>query len=184
MIVRTLTADDVDLVARVDRSEHVDVEFAVVDGELRPRPASLVDIPPWDTEGAGPHSVAAKERFCREVLSTGAALLGAYDGQELLGLAIVDPVFEPPLAWLAFLHVSRPHRRRGVASALWDAAVRVALMAGADAMYVSAVPTGSAVRFYLSHGCELAVPPHPRLHAQEPDDIHLVGSLPSETVRV
>jgi GNAT superfamily N-acetyltransferase len=51
------------------------------------------------------------------------------------------------LAWLAFLFVSRPYRRRGVASALWAAAVKVAATGGAEAMYVSAVPTGSAVGF-------------------------------------
>jgi len=64
-----------------------------------------------------------------------------------------------------------------VASALWDAAVEVAMAAGAESMYVSAVPTGSAVEFYLSRGCELANPVHPALYAEEPDDIHLVCSL-------
>ena len=35
----------------------------------------------------------------------------------LLGAAVVDGSFVPALAWLAFLHVSRRYRRRGVASA-------------------------------------------------------------------
>jgi hypothetical protein len=61
-----------------------------------------------------------------------------------------------------------------VASALWAAAVKVAATGGAEAMYVSAVPTGSAVGFYLSRGCELAEPVHVALYAKEPDDIHLV----------
>jgi len=51
------------------------------------------------------------------------------------------------------------------------------MAAGAESMYVSAVPTGSAVEFYLSRGCELANPVHPALYAEEPDDIHLVCSL-------
>jgi hypothetical protein len=41
-------------------------------------------------------------------------------------------------------------------------------------MYVSAVPSGSAVGFYLSRGCELAEEPHRDLFAHEPEDIHLV----------
>ncbi len=49
--------------------------------------------------------------------------------------------------------------------------------AGAEAMYVSAVPTGSAVGFYLSKGCALADPVHPELFAAEPADVHLVYSL-------
>lgn len=90
---------------------------------------------------------------------------------------MVDCSFEPSLAWLAFLHVSRPYRRRGVASALWGAAVEVAAAASAESMYVSAVPTGSAVGFYVSRGCELAEPVHPALYAKERDDLHLICSL-------
>jgi GNAT superfamily N-acetyltransferase len=175
--VRRLGPDDVGLIARIDRSEHVDVEYAVVDGQLVERPVSMADIPPWDLVGAGPHSVAAKIAFCAPLVSGGAALFGAFEGVRLLGLAVVDASFEPRLAWLAFLHVSREVRRRGAASALWGAAVREGARAGAESIYVSAVPTGSAVGFYLSRGCRLADPVHPALYAQEPDDIHLVCSL-------
>jgi predicted N-acetyltransferase YhbS len=94
-----------------------------------------------------------------------------------MGLAVIIPAFEPPLAQLSWLHVSRPHRRRGAASALWQRAVELSRAAGATAMYVSATPTSSAVGFYLQQGCRLADPPHPDLFALEPDDIHLVLDL-------
>lgn len=94
-----------------------------------------------------------------------------------MGLATVHPTFEPALAWLATLHVSRPHRPRGAASVLWDAAVGLAREAGARRLYVSATPTGSAVGFYLGRGCRLADPVHPELVAREPHDIHLVCLL-------
>jgi ribosomal protein S18 acetylase RimI-like enzyme len=169
--------DDVGLIARIDRSEHVDVEYAVVDGHLIERPPSMADIPPWDPVGTGPHSVAAKVAFCAPLVARGAGLFGAFEGDDLLGLAVVDCSFEPRLGWLAFLHVSRQFRRRGAASALWGAAVHEAARASADAIYVSATPTGSAVGFYLSRGCRLADPVHPALYAREPDDIHLTCSL-------
>ena len=177
--VQRLGFDDVGLIARIDRSEHVDVEYAVVDGHLIERPASIehADIPPWDLVGAGPNSVAAKVAFCAPLVAGGAALFGAFEGDRLLGLAVVDGSFEPRLGWLAFLHVSRQVRRRGAASALWGAAVHEAAQAGAESIYVSAVPTGSAVGFYLSRGCGLANPVHPALYASEPDDIHLTCSL-------
>ena len=175
--VQRLGFDDVGLIAGIDRSEHVDVEYAVVDGHLIERPVSMADIPPWDQVGAGPHSVASKVAFCAPLVAGGAALFGAFEGDRLLGLAVVDGSFEPRLAWLAFLHVSRRGRRRGAASALWGAAVQEATKAGAESMYVSATPTGSAVGFYLSRGCKLADPVHPTLYAREPDDIHLVCSL-------
>lgn len=175
--VLRLGIDELGLIAKIDRTEHVDVEYAVVDGQLTERPASMTDIPPWDAEGAGEHSVADKVAFCAPLVAAGAAIFGAFERHRLLGVVVVDASFESALAWLAFLHVSRPGRRRGVASALWEAAVQEAIEAGATSVYVSATPTGSAVGFYLSRGCRLAVPVHPALYAEEPDDIHLVCSL-------
>jgi predicted N-acetyltransferase YhbS len=111
--------------------------------------------------------------FCRSVLARGGALLCAVERERTLGVAIVHPTYEPSLAWLAFLHVSRPYRRRGAAQALWAAAVEMSLAAGARSIYVSATPTESAVGFYLRQGCRLAQPVDPDLFAAEPDDIHL-----------
>jgi ribosomal protein S18 acetylase RimI-like enzyme len=179
MEIRRLTSDDLGLIGRIDRSEHLDVEYTVVDGVLTERPASMTDVPPWDPVGRGPHSVAVRIDFCRPLLANGAAFLGAFDGDEVMGLVVVQGDFEPGLAWLAFLHVSRPYRRSEVASALWIEAVTEARSAGADSMYVSSAPTGSAVGFYCSRGCELADPVHPVLYAMEPDDIHFVYRLGS-----
>lgn len=169
---------DLGLIAQIDRSEHVEVEYTVVDGGVAERPVSMTDIPPWDPVGTGPHSVAAQIAFCEQPVRRGALFLGAFDDDETLGLAIVDTSFEPSMAWLVFLYVSRPHRGRGVASALWEAVVDAAKAAGAASIYLSAVPTGSAVGFYLSRGCRLADPVNPALYADEPDDIHLIYSLP------
>jgi GNAT superfamily N-acetyltransferase len=178
MRVRRLLADDVALIATIDRSEHVDVQYGVIDGRLTEQPVAMTEIPTWDPTGSGPHGVAAQVDFCAALIADGAVLLGTLDQDRAVGLAIVDPSFETRLAWLAFLYVSRPHRRRGAARALWRAAVDVALAAGAESIYVSAVPTGSAVGFYLRQGCRLADPVHPALFAKEPDDIHLIRSLP------
>lgn len=172
--VRTLGSGDLNLIARIDRTEHVDVEYAVVDGQLIERPASIPDVRPWDPIGTGEHSVASMIVFCEPIVARGAAFFGAFDGDTLLGLAIVEAAFEPGLAWLAFLHVSREARRQGAASALWDSAIKEAAATGAESIYVSATPTGSAVGFYRSRGCTLANPPHPALVAAEPEDIHLV----------
>jgi GNAT superfamily N-acetyltransferase len=177
MRVVPLGTDDLSRIGDIDRTEHVDVQLGVVDGRLVEQPVVMADIPAWDPVGSGPHSVAAHIEWCETVLASGAAFLGALDGDQTAGLAIVDPSFEPELAWLAFLHVSRPHRRRGVASALWGAAVAIAREADAAAIYVSATPTGSALGFYLRQGCRLADPVHPDLYAHEPDDIHLVCAL-------
>jgi hypothetical protein len=177
MQVRRLRAEDVSLVATIDRSEHVDVQYCVIDGELQEIPAAIAEVAPWDPTGSGPHSVTAKIAFCESVIARGGILLGALDHERTVGLAIVHPAFEPPLAWLAFLHVSRPDRRRGAAQALWNVATAIVVANGAESIYVSATPTESAVGFYLRQGCRLAHPVHPDLFAVEPEDIHLVRSL-------
>lgn len=175
--VRRLTKDDVALVAEIDRSEHIEVEYEVKHGRLVERPVTMSEVPPWATVGDGEHTVAHYIASCTALVADGGILLGAFDGTEVAGLAIVDPDFEDGRAWLAFLHVSRPHRRRGAARALWAAAAELGRDSGARSMYVSATPTGSAVGFYLSQGCRLADPVHPALFAMEPDDIHLVCAL-------
>lgn len=178
MNVRRLEPSDVALVASIDRSEHVEVQYRIVDGRLVEAPVQVAAIPTWDPDGSGEHSVAHHIAFSASVVAEGAALFGAFDGDgEVMGLATVHPRFEPGLAWLATLHVSRPHRRRGVASALWEAGTAFARKAGARCLYVSATPTGSAVGFYLRRGCRLADPVHPELFVREPEDIHLLCPL-------
>ena len=48
---------------------------------------------------------------------------------------------------------------------------------GADQLYVSAVPSESAVGFYRSQGFRLADEVHPDLYELEPDDIHMIKEL-------
>ena len=177
--IKPIALDDLrEVMAAIDRSEHVGGEYAVVDGRLVERPVTISDIPPLDPVGDGPHSVAAKVQFCSAVVAEhGGVVLGAYAGERVAGVAVVAPCFEPAMAWFAYLDVNRADRRHGVASALWEAAVHHAQERGARQMYVSATPTRSAVGFYLSRGCRLADPVHAGLFEHEPDDIHLVADL-------
>ena len=174
--IRRLAPSEISMIAGIDRSESVEVQYEVRDGQIVERPVSMADIPDWDREGDGEHSLAHQLRVGAEHLTAGGILLGAITDQgDIAGAAIVDPDFEPPIAWLAWLHVSRPHRRLGVAHALWTEATALARAAGATSMYISATPTGSAVGFYLAHGAVLADPVHPVLFEREPDDVHLVA---------
>jgi len=170
---RHLAPTDLYLIGEIDRSEHVTVEYVIVGGQLTTNPVDW-DVPSFDPVGIGEHSVVALVEHWKPVVDRGGTLIGAFDGDQFLGLAIIEPSFEPGLAWLAFLHVSKPARRRGVATALWTEVTQLAVKAGANSMYVSATPTGSAVGFYLSRGCTLFQEPHPLLFEQEPEDIHLI----------
>jgi len=171
--IRELGADCIELIREIDRSEHIDVHYAVRDGRLRGEHVDF-EVPQWDPEGHGDHSSARRITEFRPMVENGAILLGAFIDDHLAGIAIVDPLFDGRTAWFAFLHVSRAYRRRGVASALWAAGTEIAAAADATSVYVSSTASGSAVGFYTSRGCRLATAPHPELFAKEPEDIHLI----------
>ncbi len=79
---------------------------------------------------------------------------------------------------VAFLHVSRPYRRRGIATALLDELSRRARGRGARQLYVSASDTESAIAFYLRHGWRPAEEVDPAIAAEnEPTDIALTLGL-------
>ncbi len=178
--VRFLTPGDIGLLRDIDRSEQLEVEYTVESGSLVSSKTSMY-VPPWDPSGSGDHSVSHLIAFCSPHLDQGAQLLGAFDEEAIVGMALVEPSLHPGLGWLALLHVSNGRRRGGVGQTLWNAAASIAHDSGANALYVSATPTGSAVQFYLKQGCQLAGPDEivEELFALEPDDVHLVCDLSS-----
>lgn len=170
--IRELGAEGIELIREIDRSEHIDLQYAFKNGRLLSEAVDF-EVPSWDTEGHGEHSSARRISEFRPIVDSGATLLGAFVDGLFAGIAIVDPSFDGDTAWFAFLHVSRAYRRMGIASALWTTGTEIATAAGATSMYVSATPSGSAVGFYTSRGCRPATP-HPALFAKEPEDIHLI----------
>jgi GNAT superfamily N-acetyltransferase len=180
--IRDLTLADVPRLREIDRSEHQHVRYRVADGQLLSSPFDF-QVPAWDPVGNGDHSVAGMVEFAHPIVARGADFLGAFEGNELAGIVIVDLAFWPDTAWLALLHVDRSHRRRGVASILWSVAADRARAIGKRAIYVSATPSDSAVGFYLSRGCRLASSAEVSddLYDLEPEDIHLICELPPNT---
>ncbi len=176
MEIRQLPDASIELLRQIDRAELVDYAYRLNDGKLE-HYAVEWDIPTFHQEGTGPHTVQAQINHWREMLAAGGVLLGAFEGDEFAGIAIVDPEFEAPMAWLAYMHVSRPFRRQGAGRLLWDAAERVARSHGATSLYVSAIPSGPAIDFYTRQGCVPAKEPHPRLYEEEPEDMHLIKHL-------
>ena len=100
-------------------------------------------------------------------------MLGAFDGDRLVGFAIYQPSLSEALANFAVLHVTRTYRRKGIAWALTNEVVRLARADGARRLYVSATPTRAIVDFYRKQGFEPLATPDERLFALEPDDIHM-----------
>ena len=163
----------------IDRSEHIRTTYEVKSGHLI---ASEVDwdVPGWDMEGRGIYSVNHKIEFCRSHLKAGGQMVGAFDGGGLVGIGVVTPEIWLGMAQLAFLHVSRSYRRQGIAARLSDEMLNFARATGAERIYVSATPSGSAVSFYQSQGFSPVDEPLAELYELEPADIHMIRNLETE----
>lgn len=162
--------------ADIDRSEEIRIGYEYVDGELRQMEVNW-DSPTWSPDGEQPYSVAAQIRFCQGHLNKGGCIYGALVEETLVGVGVIQHEIAPGMAQLAFLHVSNAYRRSGVGGRIVDALLAEARKGGAKNIYVSAVPSGSAVGFYLSRGFHPTDSPISELFALEPEDIHLIKRL-------
>lgn len=176
MELKWLSATDMDHIGEIDRSEHIDLMYAVIGGEIIAREADI-DSPRWLEEGTGEHSIGEMIGFCRAHLDAGAEAIGVFDSDALVGIGIIRYEVRPQVAQFALLHVSREQRRNGIASLIATEIEEAAIRAGAHKLYVSATPTRSAVSFYRSRGFQLSDDPIPELMDLEPEDIHMVKEL-------
>ena len=168
-----LEASDLSRIAEIDRSEVIRIGYEIREGELEE-----IDVV-WDTpnfmkEGEGEHTVASQIEFCRSHMANNAIAFGGFDGEAFVAIGILTPDIRPNMAQLAYLHVSREYRRKGIGAALTHQLLARAGALGAKRVYVSAVPSQSAIGFYRSFGFDLVAEPLPELFELEPDDIHMV----------
>jgi ribosomal protein S18 acetylase RimI-like enzyme len=139
--------------------------------------ANVHEAPRWSDE-----YVAKLVAQLEPKLGDGGVFLGAFDGDVLAGVGVLGGRFlglSLNQLEVAFLHVSRAYRRRGIARRLMDELADRARRRGAEELYISATESESAVGFYLSYGCRLAERVDPELYRLEPDDIHFTLNLRS-----
>jgi ribosomal protein S18 acetylase RimI-like enzyme len=173
---RHVSISEVGKIAEIDRSEHVTLSYRAAGGRLEESPVDW-QVPRWDLSGDGGHSVSIRVKGIAGLLEQGADMVGAFDGDLLVGFAVVCYRLRPGLAQLDALFVSREYRRQGIAEALLAEVIRLARLDGARLLYVSATPSQSAVGFYRSQGFEPAPEPLTELYALEPEDIHMIKLL-------
>ena len=176
---RPLLPEDVALLGQIDRSETVSRVYSVHNGELRSEVAPH-EIPAWSTEFIADHpgfNLDFRAERLRSRLADGWIAIGAFDQGVLVGYCALRLGLTDTTAQVAELFVSRSHRRAGIGAQLMQRMGDEARRSGASHLYVSAVPTESAVNFYLGQGFRLNPAPHPELLALEPDDIHMTKDL-------
>ena len=174
--INRMTPDELHRISELDRSEHVTLAYEMKDGTLAQVEVDW-HVPTWFVEGDGEHSLSGQIAFCRSHLDQGGVMLGAFRDDLLVGAVIVQPRLREDMAQLVFLHVSQGFRRQGIAEKLMRESCSIAREAGARRMYISSIPSSSAVGFYLAQGCKLAIEVDPELYALEPEDIHLILEL-------
>lgn len=136
-----MSKDEVERVSELDVSE----DGVSIFKQTRTR------IEKHSTEWHRPRWNAAKCRSIAEGitsdLESGGVMLGAFDGESLIGVGVLRHRLEESVAELAGPWVSRDYRRKGVARQLTSEIFRLAKEDGAHEIYVSASPSESAVGF-------------------------------------
>ena len=173
---RDLTRRELSFIGEIDRSEVIDVLYEQRGTELVARPGRW-DAAPWDPVGGGDHSVAAQRRALEGYVDAGGLVHGAFQHGRLVGIAVVLPAIRPSIAQLAYPHVTREARGRGIGARLSEQMDDVARRAGATEIVVSATPSRHTVHFYLGRGYRPMAEPIPELLALEPEDVHLSKPL-------
>jgi ribosomal protein S18 acetylase RimI-like enzyme len=173
---RQLRPFEASKIAEIDRSEHITRGYFVQYGRLRSNPISW-EVPRWTVDGEREFNVATRVASLRGNLESGDVGVGAFDGERLVGYIVLHTRLTHRAAQLKALFVSRRYRRRGIPRRLTAELSEQARAAGAGQIYVSSVPSESAVSFYLSQGFRLAEEVHPDLYELEPDDIQMIKDL-------
>jgi ribosomal protein S18 acetylase RimI-like enzyme len=173
---KQLEESDLSRIAEIDRSEIIRIGYEVREGALV-KTDVMWDTPNFIPEGEGEHTVAGEIGFCRSHMVRNAIAIGGFDGEQLIAIGILTPDIRPKMAQLAFLHVSREYRRKGIGAVITRQLLERASVLGSERVFVSAVPSESAIGFYKSFGFDLIAEPLPELYELEPDDIHMVLEL-------
>ncbi len=169
-LFRALTRAEIPHIWSIDRAEVIDGLYVLVDGvlELQPYHFEAHGWPPGEAEQYTP--------ILLDCFDAGGWFCGAFEGDELLGIAVLEGRFiglGRDMLQLKFLHVSRLARGRGLGVALFERARVIARERGAQRLYISATPSRHTIDFYLRRGCRVTEEPDPDLFALEPEDIHL-----------
>jgi len=167
---RELEREEIYLFSQIDRTETVDGIYYLQDGEYS-MAAEHHDVPKWS-------DAFKQEKISRllEVYDSGASVYGAFDGDVLVGMSMLDhQTVESGDKRLNLegMWVSQSYRNQGIGKVLFRMTAKEARSRGAHTLYVSATPSENTVRFYRRLGCRPADPIDSVLFEKEPEDIHI-----------
>ncbi|MGD8464347.1 MAG: GNAT family N-acetyltransferase [Anaerolineae bacterium] len=168
--IRELERHEVPDVWTLDRSEVIDAVYYLREGRL------ILEAEHYDLSGWPAGEPEQSMPLLVDCFDRGGTFYGAFEGDDLVGAAILDSKFmgrEHDQLQLKFLHVSHAYRNRGLGRTLFEKSVARARELGARRLYISATPSENTIRFYLGLGCVVTDEVDPDLYELEPEDIHL-----------
>ena len=174
--IKHLPHEDIARIVDIDRSEFIPATYTYENGQIV-RHETPHDCPTWSHDDDPHWSYGAHIAYFKSLLDAGGELIGAVEGERLVGFAVLRYQLVDDMAQLGALFVSNGYRRQGLAHKLCAEVDRLAREYGAKRMYVSATPSESAMGFYRSQGFQPTDTPHPELFEREPEDIHMVKRL-------
>ena len=170
--IRPMGPDEVERMRELDVSEEGDIVYTRVGGEVVAVPEKW-RRPRWSDEECSRRISSIRD----DLTEGGVVMIGAFDGDLLVGVATFRARLSPGISELAGLWVSCTHRRQGVATRLVQEVEGLAREAGSATLYVSGTPSRSAVGFYRSRGFRPTLDVNKELYEREPEDIHMVLDL-------
>ena len=170
MNIRELQGPEIGKIWAIDRAEVIENVYYLQNGRLilQPEQYDLQGWPPGEAEQYLPILVDCFDR--------GGTFYGAFQGEELIGVAVLENNFigqNKDQLQLKFLHVSRAYRKQGLGKELFKKTVEKAQALKARKLYISATPSENTINFYLNLGCVVTSEVDQELFELEPEDIHL-----------
>ena len=168
--IRPISLEEALRFEEIDRTETIDHVYYLRDGQL------MLEEEHWRLDRWPQGDLPHQRAHMAECMETGGSAWGAFDGDALVGIAVIDGRWYGPAGDtldMFFLHVGNGHRRQGIGRSLLELVKARAREMGARRLFVSGIPSENSIRFYQAMGFDLAREVDPVLFSREPDDIHM-----------
>jgi GNAT superfamily N-acetyltransferase len=175
MKTRILKREEIEKVRDIDRSEIVQEDYYLKDGQLTLKKV-FYDIKGWD-----PSELEENIKHLYDIYDRKGTLFGAFDGDQLIAISALESRFigrKKDQLQLYFHHVDSHYRHKGLGGKLLKQVTEKAKKLGTKKLYISATPSKNTIDFYMHMGCKLTSELNPKLYRLEPEDIHLELKIP------
>ncbi len=165
---RELKYEELKDLRKIDRRQTISRVYSFEAGSLREEEFKL-ELEKWDEDELRAYIKSLEEIYSR------AYILGAFSGEELVGLMALDKKYldeKKEYICLDKLYVSHDYRNLSIGKKLVAYGLREARKTSAKYLYISSSNFLETVEFYKGLGAELTRPIE-SMYEKEPEDIHM-----------